>query len=126
MRQCRSLAEYAQFTQRAREAMANAGEGSRREALEEAVDRCIRDDILREFLKKNREDIIMSYYWEYDQEEHEAALREDGEAKGKKEGTIETLQLVNWLIKNGRLDEISKMETDEDLQNRLKEEFANS
>ena len=70
------------------------------DAIEQAVDECIQRNILSEFLRKNKAEVIAMSIFEYDKEEEERKLRkaeyeagvESGIAEGKrlaqKEGTI--------------------------------------
>ena len=65
MEACRMLKEYAQYVKIVRE---NAEKMELREAVEKAVDDCIRNGILRDFLKKNRAEAIAMSIFEYDEE----------------------------------------------------------
>ena len=86
-------------------------------AIEKAVDECIRNGILADFLKRNRSEVLRMNIFEYDQETHMKQEREESEAIGKKEGRIETLaQLVIKKIKKGL--------TAEDIADLLEEDVA--
>ena len=124
MEQCGILSEYAEFTDRARKALGNAKAGQHKAALETVVSECIEDGIVRTFLTEHRESVIMSYYWEYDQAAHEAALRSDGYEDGFQDGETNILQLINWLSENNRADEIVRIAKDERLRKTLMDEFS--
>ena len=97
MEQCQTLREYAQYVACVRR---YAKEFELNEAVKLAVDECIRNDILSEFLRANKSEVIAMSIFEYDKEEEERKLRkaeyeagvESGIAEGKrlaqKEGTI--------------------------------------
>ncbi len=78
MEKCRTLAEYAEFVARMQEVMIQKPDRDElRGKIEVILDRCIEDDILRDFLKNNREAVIMYSILAYDEEAHEQAIRED-------------------------------------------------
>jgi flagellar biosynthesis/type III secretory pathway protein FliH len=64
--------------------------GSLDEAVNRAVDECIRNDVLADFLKRNRAEVVMMSIFEYNQEEEErklrAAERQAGYASGVEHG----------------------------------------
>ena len=69
--------------------------GSLDEAVNRAVDECIRNDVLADFLRKNRAEVVMMSIFEYNQEEEErklrAAERQAGYVEGYDSGTAENL-----------------------------------
>ena len=84
MKQCRILWEYAKYVAKVR--------GYTRmgidldEAVERAVDECIKEGILAEFLAKNRAEVISVSIFEYDKEEEEKKLRREEFDAGEKVG----------------------------------------
>ena len=98
MEQCQTLREYAQYVACVRR---YAKEFELNEAVKLAVDECIRNNILSEFLRANKSEVIAMSIFEYDKEEEERKLRkaeyEAGVAAGMKDG-----------IKAGVADGISK------------------
>ena len=94
MERCRTLKEYAQFIAIIRR---NLAEGMKhQEAVEQAVDECIRNDILAEILRKNRSEIVNSILTEWDENEYREFLKEEswkeGHESGKLEGKIEGIR----------------------------------
>lgn len=87
---CHVLWEYAEYVARVRK---YAAELPLDEAVEEAIDECIREGILAEFLRHNRVEVYQMSIFEYDKEEEEKKLRkaeyEYGREEGRKEGIIE-------------------------------------
>ena len=89
------LKEYAQYVARVRHYAANM---SLNQAVECAVDECIKEGILAEFLSKNRAEVISMSIFEYDKEEEEKKLRkaeyeagvEAGEKSGIQKGVLNT------------------------------------
>ena len=84
------LREYAQYVAKVRE---YARETELDVAVEQAVNDCIQNNILTEFLRKNKSEVIAMSIFEYDKEEEEKKLRkaefEAGVEAGFKTG-IET------------------------------------
>ena len=87
MKQCQTLREYAQYVACVRR---YAKEFELNEAVKLAVDECIRNNILSEFLRANKSEVISMSIFEYDKEEEERKLRkaeyEAGVAAGMKDG----------------------------------------
>ena len=87
MEQCQTLREYAQYVACVRR---YAKEFELNEAVKLAVDECIRNNILSEFLRANKSEVISMSIFEYDKEEEERKLRkaeyEAGAAAGLKAG----------------------------------------
>ena len=81
---CQTLKEYAQYVAAVRE---YAKEMPLSEAVESAVDSCIRQGILADFLRKNRAEAIEMSIFEYDEEKHLKSEREIWLAEGIEEGT---------------------------------------
>ena len=82
MEQCQILREYAQYVAKVREF---AGNTELNAAVELAVNECIQNNILAEFLRKHKSEVIAMSIFEYDKEEEEKKLREAEYEEGKKE-----------------------------------------
>ena len=74
MEHCQTLKEYAQYVARVRK-YTSSTELSLEEAVERAVDECMKEGILSEFLTKNRAEVISMSIFEYDKDEEEKKLR---------------------------------------------------
>ena len=87
MQHCNTLNEYAQHVARVRH---YAADMSLDQAVERAVDECVREGILAEFLTRNRNEVISMSIFEYDKELEEKKLRkaeyEAGFSEGEKYG----------------------------------------
>ena len=79
---CRTLKDYAIYTDKIRN-YTETMELS--EAVDRAMDECIREDVLREFLMKHRAEARAMSIFEYDQERHMQQEREAGIEKGKEQ-----------------------------------------
>ena len=119
---CQTLNEYAQYVEMVRQYLKDYPLS---EAVELAVDTCIRQGILRDFLKKNRAEAIEMSIFEYDEEKHMQSEREiwenAGREAGRKAGMAEGRQsgLIEGII-NMSLDfHLTKQEIIERLQEKL-------
>ena len=87
MEKCRKLQEYAQFVAAVRRY--HEKEMDLTTAINHAIDECIQNNILAEFLIKNRAEVMDMLWYEYDEEEHIASEKEISYAEGKAEGRTE-------------------------------------
>lgn len=99
MQHCSMLKEYAQYVAKVRHYAAYM---QLNQAVERAVNECIREGILTEFLIRNRSEVINMSIFEYDKELEEKKLRkaefeagreighEAGLAEGKNQAAFET------------------------------------
>ena len=98
------------------------------EAVEKAVDECISEDILSEFLLKNKAKVTSMSIFEFDQELHNRTLyeegREDGEKSGFKKGEesgihkgyfIKLISLISRKLQKGKSPEQIAEELEEDI-----------
>ena len=87
MEHCKTLREYAQYVAKVRKYTADM---SLNEAAECAVDECIKENILADFLRKNRAEVISMSIFEYDKEEEEKKLRKAEYEAGIQKGVLNT------------------------------------
>lgn len=87
MEQCRTLRDYAEYVARVRRYKMELG--SLDDAVKAAVDECIKDGILSDFLRKNRAEVEMTSILEYNKEEEERKLRVAERQVGYDEGVEE-------------------------------------
>ena len=113
MEHCQTLKEYAQYVAKVRK-YTSLGEMSLEEAVECAVEECIKEGILAEFLIQNRAEVISMSIFEYNKDEEEKKLRkaefEAGREAGIEEGRMELLkQLIQRKLSKGKsIDEIAE------------------
>ena len=111
MEQCQILREYAIYVALVRK---YAKYMQLETAVQKAVDECIQEEILEEFLRKNRAEVIAVSIFEYDKEEEERKFRkaefeageQSGIQKGIQEGIqegkeLKTKEIVNSLLQDG-------------------------
>ena len=118
MGQWRTLSDYARYVALVRKY--NTELGSLEATVRRAVDECIRNDVLADFLRKNRAEVEMTSIFEYNQEEEERKLRaaerkagydegydsgyESGAADGEVRGEVRsTVKAVIKLMQNMKL-----------------------
>ena len=113
MEHCQTLKEYSQYVAKVRKYAVGMPLD---QAVEYAVDECIKENILADFLRKNRAEVISMSIFEYDKEEEEKKLRkaeyeagvEAGEKSGIQKGILNTARHLLELNKLS-LEEISSV-----------------
>ncbi|MBQ7774554.1 MAG: hypothetical protein IJ379_01410 [Lachnospiraceae bacterium] len=103
LKNCKRLREYVLYIERVRNYVADM---HIEEAVERAVNECIAEGILADFLSQNKAEAIAMSIFEYNQEAHMKCVRQEGyeigRAEGKAEGKAEDiLELL------GELGEVS-------------------
>ena len=115
------LNEYAIFVDRVRRNL-KAGKPLE-EAIMQAIDDCIRDEILKDILIQQKAEVVQMILETFDQEKYEKAMHQegydDGYSDGKKDGYSDGkadmfLELIRKKLAKGRsLEEIAReLETD--------------
>lgn len=122
---CHLLKEYMLFTAKIRE---NRKTMDLRLAVNKAVEDCICNGILADFLKAQRAEVIAMSIFEYDHEKHMRLIKEDGREEGREEGRVEgreegrregqerLLTLLQYMEKNNEFHLISKLHDEEFLE----------
>lgn len=128
------MEEYSKLVAVMREPMLT--EKETQTALNQAVDYCIENDILKEFLLKNRAEVLGMLLEEFDAEKYERTLRsegreegrEEGRQEGREEGREEGEEKVNrlgiLLTEAGRENDFLRSLSDRKFQKRLFVEFG--
>lgn len=114
---CISLKHYSILMDRSRQNL-NAGM-SIEAAVTLAVDSCIKDHIMEDFLIRERAGVIAMHVLDFNEELHNKSLREEGREEGLKEGLKEGIEegakreralMITRLSKNGKsAEEISML-----------------
>ena len=89
MKKCKPLFEYMQYVEKVRKYTSIM---DIRLAVEKAVNECIQEGILAEFLLKNKAEAIQMSIFEYDEEKEMKIVRQDLMELGKKEGIKESIR----------------------------------
>ena len=84
MRGCKMLNDYSIYVSKEREFYEEYG--SHEKAVIRAIDYCIENDILRDFLLKERKAVYMYSLSEYNQTAHLKAVRQESFEDGKEQG----------------------------------------
>ncbi len=100
LEKCPTLKEYMLYVERVRDHQKTM---SLKAAVNKAVDECISEGILADFLKKNKSEVISMSIFEYDEKLHEETMREIGREEGLQQGlqqaitgSIATLRNIPW------------------------------
>ena len=111
MRGCKMLNDYSIFVSKEREFYRKSG--SHEKAVKQAIDYCIENDVLKDFLLKERKAVYMYSLYEYNQTAHLKAVKEEsfeqGIAIGEERGiAIGEKQTIQKMLANGKsIEEIS-------------------
>ena len=138
MRHCRRLEEYSIFVQCVREYILS--ESSMEDALRKAIDTCINQNVLADFLKKHRAEVLNMILTTYDKDLYEKTLKEDAREEGRKEGRTEGRkegfkagrtetrkelnQLTICLLNSKRYNDLEHAAKDIEYQKKLFKEFG--
>ena len=120
------LEEYSIFVQCVREYIQS--EPSVEDALEKAIDTCINQDVLADFLKKHRAEVTNMILTTYDKDLYEKTLKEDAREEGRVEGREEGMEYLNqlnkYLLKSKRYNDLERATEDIEYQKKLLKEFG--
>lgn len=106
MNKCKTLADYSYFIAEIR---SNLKTSSLKAAVVAAVDTCIQQNILKEFLIEQKAEVIAMSIYEYNEEYVKKVLHEEGFEEGKSAGMLEGISTklvenIESLMKNLSLD----------------------
>lgn len=99
MESCHILRDYAFFISRMRyhlnELNGSPDNNGKYKAVNTAIDECIKQNILADFLKEHRAEVMSLSIFEYDEEEAKEVFREDGRIEGMLQAkTMDILELL--------------------------------
>ena len=94
-----------------------------KDAVQRAVDECIKDGILVEFLRMNKAEVIAMSIFEYDEKEVLDYIREEERTIGEKKEARRYGRLILHLTNEGKSDLIVKIATDDALRESLYQEY---
>lgn len=101
--------------------------GRTRKAVEETIRICMDENVLAEYLERQREEVIDIMTTLFDQESimkaHDATVRREGVAEGEEKGQTDVASLMSFLAKAGRSDDIVKAGNDRSFLNQLLAEY---
>ena len=128
MDKCKTLSDYSKFVELTR---TYEKQYPYETAINLAIDKCINEGILADFLKKHRNEVVSMSIFEYNAKLHEDTLREDSREEGRREGRQEgrlegeerMSMLTKILVEGNRLDDLSKAAQDKEYREILFTEF---
>ena len=91
LKRCRALAEYMELVNRIRDNQKNM---STDDAINAAIESCIEDGIMSEFLIKYRAEVFSVCITEFDEKVYTDGIREEGREEGRREGHEEGLKAL--------------------------------
>ena len=89
-----------------------------------AIDDCIRNQILTDFLRKNRAEVLHTVLFAYDQEEHIRMEKEESWVEAEKETTSRLNRLIMILLQAKREDDLIRAAQDPEFQKELLKEYG--
>lgn len=110
---CPTLLQYVQYVECVRKYEKTI---PLQEAVETAVDECIQNGILRDFLLREKAKVISMSIFEFDQELHDKTIRNESWEEGKAEGKAELkVSQVCRKLRKGKNAEVIADELEEDI-----------
>lgn len=122
---CPELKQYMQYIDKVRK---NSKEMELKDAVINAVEECIRENILRDFLMEQKAEVVRMSIYEFDEEREMAIIRADerelGREEGREEGEHRITVLYKCLLKDNRMEDWEKAIEDNIYCNKLYEEYS--
>ena len=109
LKNCPSLYGYMQFVEKIRE---NQKMMPLTEAVTQAVNACIKENILADFLKKNKAEVVSMSLFEYDEKKHERTMMKIGREEGQMQNQLALI--IKKVKKEKSLEQIAD-ELEEDI-----------
>ena len=131
LKRCTVLDEYTRFVEIVRKYEKDNDETP----IENAIDYCVRNHILEEFLKERRAEVLKAMTIDMTFERREGLIREEereyGRAEGRKEGRTEGREeeradinnLYAWLFSQNRTADVQRATTDPEYLDTLMDEY---
>lgn len=128
MEQCRPLREYMLYVTRIRK---YAKSMAINQAVQRAVNECITEGILADFLIRNKAEVIQMSIFEYDEEKELKLIRQDeremgyadgkiaGKVEGKMEGENRMAALIKYLLEAHLEDDVQKSIADPEYRRKM-------
>ncbi len=122
---CPELKQYMQYVDKVRK---YCEETELRDAVIKAVEECIRENILRDFLMEQKSEVVKMSIYEFDEEREMAIIRADERELGREEGREEEQHritvLYKCLLKDNRMEDWDKAIEDSTYCGKLYEEYS--
>ena len=122
MKNCKTLFEYSSYVDKVRKYNATM---NIRLAVEKAVNECIKEGTLKDFLLKNKAEAIQMSIFEYDEEREMNLIRRDEREIGREEGLREGMQKgMQKGIKSYILDNLEEHVSEDRIITKLQKIFG--
>lgn len=120
MEKCRWLDEYMMFVDKVREYHRSKDEDDLEADINKAIDYCIENDVLKEFLLERRGEVtkVMALDYTFDKQ------LEMERADAWKEGRVAMSKLMNKLLDDGNIEEARRVTEDAEYCERLMKEYG--
>lgn len=130
---CQDLKQYMIYIERVRK---YARSMSLKEAVTRAVNECIRENVLRDFLLEQKSEVIKMSIYEFDEEREMKLIREDereigreegkeeGREQGRAEGEQRVLMLNRYLLADDRMEDLKRGLEEEEYRMALYQEYG--
>jgi flagellar biosynthesis/type III secretory pathway protein FliH len=134
LNRCKPLLDYSRFIYYIREGTRK--ELTAQEAMDQAIERCLNEDILTDVLTAHRKEVVSMFLEEYDEELHYRTLRregyedgfEDGRDDGLNEGQIKgeaRMRLLHQkLLEDKRIEDLYRSFQDKSFEEELYAEYG--
>ena len=122
LKKSRTLYEYSRFIQIIRETLVSCGDKDA--AVQEAIQRAIKEGILTDFLKNNRAEVADMAFRQFNYDEYIEQLKRDYYEDGAKLGEKCFALLTKQLLKDARTDDLLKAAEDDAYRQKLYEEYG--
>lgn len=122
MEKCQILMEYSIFIDRIRSWKKKLM--TMEEAVNKAIEECIRENILSNILKKHRNEVFDMILREYDEEAHIKKEKEWSREEGMVEGQKRITSLYQKLLEEERMGDMQKALKDDAYQKQLLKEYG--
>lgn len=119
---CKRLHDYSYFISEVNKALEKGYELD--EAINIAMDVCIKMNVLADILLKCRSEVFNMLLTEYDEKKQRIYLKREGHEEGREEAIEQINQLNLILAEQGRMDDIIKAAKDKEYQEKLFKEFG--
>ena len=107
---CPDLKQYMQYVDKVRK---YNKEMELRDAVIKAVDECIREGILKDFLIKQKAEVIKMSIYEFDEEREMKLIRESEREIGKEDGERRIRTLSKYLLADNRIEDLRRASEDD-------------
>lgn len=122
LRQCPALEGYVALIRYVREYQGTGDSLS--EAMDKAIDKCIKEGLLKEYLLKKKAEVKLMLLTEFDEELFAETMREEGFEEGEKIGEERFGQLSLKLVADKRTNDLARAVQDKNFRDALYQKYG--